>query len=626
MLAGGAVTGEKLAPGAVTEAALAGGAVTGDKLHPDIAITTTGTITAGSFMGDGSGLTGLPSGGLSLPFTGEANLPGGFALSISNAGTRASGISGTGTDTGVFGEAGGHGVWGLSQSGGGTGVYGEATAGTGTTFGVFGHVTSPDGRGIFGLASATSGANRGVYGRSNSPNGYGVYGEATATSGFTYGVYGESKSTNGRGVFGVASAFSGTTIGVAGVSWSTGGRGVVGTANGFTSGTTVGVWGQSESNEGRGVYGVALNTSGVNYGVYGESKSSTGRAVYGLASAGIGKNYGVYGASQSTDGIGVFGETTATSGTGYGVYGRAGAGTGVFGVSLATAGTSYGVMGIIFSTSGAGVYGQTASNGGLTSAVLGEANSTDGYAAHFRGVAGSRNYFQRRVGIGETDPQAMLHVTGGSWNLTTSEGDLKIGSASHRLKIGVAIDGAGAGRVHVRAQGGVHQIVLGANESDVAVVSESGFWPFSTGTYTLGTSTRRWTEVHAVNGTIQTSDATLKQDIADLSYGIDEVMRLRPVTFRWIGEAEGKTRVGLLAQEVRAVVPEVVNESDGGPLGLNYAELVPVLIKSLQDQQARIEQLSEIIRALQQTIASAQASETPPPGVPESTPSLKARN
>jgi hypothetical protein len=59
-VADGAVTEYKLAPGAVTEPAIADSAVTATKIHPGIDITTTGTVQAGSFIGDGSRLTGLP--------------------------------------------------------------------------------------------------------------------------------------------------------------------------------------------------------------------------------------------------------------------------------------------------------------------------------------------------------------------------------------------------------------------------------------------------------------------------------------------------------------------------------------------------------------------------------------
>ncbi|NES77323.1 MULTISPECIES: hypothetical protein [Okeania] len=63
-----------------------------------------------------------------------------------------------------------------------------------------------------------------------------------------------------------------------------------------------------------------------------------------------------------------------------------------------------------------------------------------------------------------------LTVSGGNWNLTTTEGDLKIGNNTHRLKIGVATSGNGAGDVRICAQGGTHRLMLGSNTADVLTV------------------------------------------------------------------------------------------------------------------------------------------------------------
>ena len=78
------------------------------------------------------------------------------------------------------------------------------------------------------------------------------------------------------------------------------------------------------------------------------------------------------------------------------------------------------------------------------------------------------------VGVGINDPKAKLHVSGGSWDLTSSEGDLAIGTAAHRLKIGVATGGAGAGDVRVRAHGGTNQLILGSGNNDTLYIRGDG--------------------------------------------------------------------------------------------------------------------------------------------------------
>lgn len=71
-----------------------------------------------------------------------------------------------------------------------------------------------------------------------------------------------------------------------------------------------------------------------------------------------------------------------------------------------------------------------------------------------------------RVGVGVTAPESRLHVAGGQWNVGGTEGDFKVGSSTHRLKIGVALDGGGAGDVRIRAQGGSNRLMLGGGAGD----------------------------------------------------------------------------------------------------------------------------------------------------------------
>jgi hypothetical protein len=98
------------------------------------------------------------------------------------------------------------------------------------------------------------------------------------------------------------------------------------------------------------------------------------------------------------------------------------------------------------------------------------------------------------------------------------------------------------------------------------------------------------------------SDARLKKDVKDLQYGMADVLKLRPVTFKWKERSDGTTQIGLIAQEVQNVVPEVVTTAgrDGSDtLAVNYPGLVPVMIKALQDQQEVIERQEARIAALE---------------------------
>jgi hypothetical protein len=132
----------------------------------------------------------------------------------------------------------------------------------------------------------------------------------------------------------------------------------------------------------------------------------------------------------------------------------------------------------------------------------------------------------------------------------------------------------------------------------------------------LGTSAHRWLVVYAGNGTINTSDARDKTNIQDINYGLDDVMRLRPVSFDWKGKPQWGTKLGLIAQEVKEVVKEVVVQGDleqlkdeNGNLvpnndkyGIFYSDLIPVLIKATQEQQLMIETMQQQIDELKRLV------------------------
>ena len=124
--------------------------------------------------------------------------------------------------------------------------------------------------------------------------------------------------------------------------------------------------------------------------------------------------------------------------------------------------------------------------------------------------------------------------------------------------------------------------------------------PDSDNSQTLGSSTNRWSAVWAANGTIQTSDARLKRGITNLKYGLNQVMQLRPVSFQWKNGNDNAMHLGLIAQEVDAVMPEAVEKSAdaNSPLGMNYSNLIPVLIKAIQEQQGTLERAQAEIKTL----------------------------
>ncbi|HWT01845.1 MAG TPA: tail fiber domain-containing protein [Pyrinomonadaceae bacterium] len=216
-----------------------------------------------------------------------------------------------------------------------------------------------------------------------------------------------------------------------------------------------------------------------------------------------------------------------------------------------------------------------------------------------------------RVGIGtETPTNGKLHADGGIGTAVYGRGD----------DIGVYGQGPGRG---VKGEGdygvygdGVTIGVYGKSTGGTGVAGESGSIG-AAGIYggnTAGGLAGFFAGNVDVEGTVTVingnvcadnipcaSDARLKQNVTNLNYGLNHLMRLRPVSWRWKNEPEGKPQMGLVAQEVERVLPELVmREADAAkPLGLNYMALLPVAVKAIQEQQELIEQLQARVALLE---------------------------
>ena len=97
-----------------------------------------------------------------------------------------------------------------------------------------------------------------------------------------------------------------------------------------------------------------------------------------------------------------------------------------------------------------------------------------------------------------------------------------------------------------------------------------------------------------VGGTLtHSSDRRLKKDITPLSYGLETILQLNPVTYNWINRTQDHKSLGLIAQEVQPIVGEIVHADDdeAKTLSVSYTELIPVLIKAIQEQQEMIESM-----------------------------------
>ena len=110
--------------------------------------------------------------------------------------------------------------------------------------------------------------------------------------------------------------------------------------------------------------------------------------------------------------------------------------------------------------------------------------------------------------------------------------------------------------------------------------------PFS---YNSNTDTYTLPGNLTVQGDIDTtSDITLKENIETFTDALEVISQMRGVNFNWI--ESGKPSIGLIAQEVDQVLPELVGETDG-KLTVQYSNIVAVLIEAVKELTAKVQEL-----------------------------------
>lgn len=105
-----------------------------------------------------------------------------------------------------------------------------------------------------------------------------------------------------------------------------------------------------------------------------------------------------------------------------------------------------------------------------------------------------------------------------------------------------------------------------------------------------------------------TSDGTLKTNIRQLTNVLEKVDKIRGVSFNWIGlskaavSSTGQRNIGVIAQEVEAVFPEAVTNSDNGYKAVDYNALTGILLQAVKELKAENDSLKRKIEALEKTI------------------------
>lgn len=94
------------------------------------------------------------------------------------------------------------------------------------------------------------------------------------------------------------------------------------------------------------------------------------------------------------------------------------------------------------------------------------------------------------------------------------------------------------------------------------------------------------------------SDKNIKKDISKISYGLDAVMKMNPISYIHVKDKKNRKQIGFIAQDIKEIIPEVV-EGEEGSLAMAYDRLVPVLVNAIKEQQKTINTQEEKIKLLE---------------------------
>ena len=92
------------------------------------------------------------------------------------------------------------------------------------------------------------------------------------------------------------------------------------------------------------------------------------------------------------------------------------------------------------------------------------------------------------------------------------------------------------------------------------------------------------------------SDKRLKKDITPLNDSLSKILSLNGYSYNW--KSDNRKDIGVIAQEVETVFPELVHTNENGIKSVEYGNLVAPLIESIKAQQSQIDDLKAEILEL----------------------------
>jgi len=190
----------------------------------------------------------------------------------------------------------------------------------------------------------------------------------------------------------------------------------------------------------------------------------------------------------------------------------------------------------------------------------------------------------------------------GSQLVDASVANAKLANSSVTVTAGTGMSGGGSvalGSTITLTNAGVTSAVAGTG---VSVSGATGAVTFSIGQAVATTSAVTFASVSATGDVIaySSSDRRLKDNIKNIENPIEKVQQLNGVTWEWNSNADELQQslptVGVIAQEVEEVLPQLVHDRENGYKGVDYAKLTGLLIEAIKEQQKQIDELKSKLK------------------------------
>jgi hypothetical protein len=195
-----------------------------------------------------------------------------------------------------------------------------------------------------------------------------------------------------------------------------------------------------------------------------------------------------------------------------------------------------------------------------------------------------------RVGIGPSNPSAGLHLKGtgypGSFIFLESNSGQDAGFRIYEGSVDKwhIFNNSAAGGLQIYNTSISTALFLNQTNANVGIGTTTPSYKLQVGNAGDGTTAR-------ANAWNLFSDERYKKDLQVIDQPLELIESLHGYYYFWKEGADTRRQVGFSAQQLQAVIPEVVSEGDDGTLSVDYGKMAPLLLEAIRELQQRIEVL-----------------------------------